>query len=64
MSSPFFIFASMKYTILILCSITITACTGSHTTPEEDAIQELTVDAMILRDSVRADSMMKTLLYK
>lgn len=62
MSNPFFIFAYMNYKLLLLTATSLAACTYSNTTPEEDAIQELTVDEMLKRDSIRADSMLKSLM--
>jgi hypothetical protein len=62
LSNPFFIFAYMNYKLLLFVATSLAACTASNTTPEEDAIQELTVDAMLKRDSIRADSMLKSLM--
>lgn len=51
----------MKLTTIILLTV-LTACSNSATTAAEDAAQELTVEQMLIRDSIRADSMIQAII--
>jgi uncharacterized protein YcfL len=52
----------MKFILILIPLLGLVACNSNTTSTAEDAAQELTVDEMLIRDSIRADSMKAVLL--